>query len=188
MGMAEAVIATLDALDIHDFHLLGHSMGGMVAIQMALLAPARIDRLIAYATHTSGHLPDRFETFAQSKQRLADNFALARQQIAATWFITGEHHPSFNLVSDCAKHVTLDTARKALDAMAGFDVTDQLTRLTAKTLIISAEFDKTYTANSIAALKEQLPHAQFKCISDASHNAHLEQPRQFNDLVKAFIE
>jgi pimeloyl-ACP methyl ester carboxylesterase len=55
-GYAEAVLDALDGLGIQRFHLLGHSMGGMVVQDMVRLAPERVDRLVLYATGPLGLL------------------------------------------------------------------------------------------------------------------------------------
>ena len=47
---ATAVLDTLDKLGIERFHLLGHSMGGMVVQQLVHQAPHRVDRLVLYGT------------------------------------------------------------------------------------------------------------------------------------------
>ncbi len=49
-GYGAAVMALLDSLKLGSFHLVGYSLGGAVAQQMALDHPDRIDRLVAYAT------------------------------------------------------------------------------------------------------------------------------------------
>ena len=69
-GMAAAVMALIDTLDINRFHLLGHSMGGMVAQQIALDHPRRLEKLVLYGTASLGDLPKRFETLQASRARI----------------------------------------------------------------------------------------------------------------------
>ena len=68
---ARAVLATLDHLGVGRFHLLGHSMGGMVVQDLVHQAPQRVDRLVLYGTGPLGSIPGRFETMARSRERLA---------------------------------------------------------------------------------------------------------------------
>ena len=69
-GYAQQVLSFLSDMGVERFHLLGHSMGGMIAQQMTAMAPERVQRLICYGTGPRGVLPDRFETIEQSRMRL----------------------------------------------------------------------------------------------------------------------
>ena len=70
---AQSVLTLLDQLGVERFHLLGHSMGGMVVQEIVRLAPARVQRLVLYATGPQGSIPGRFETLARSRERLAED-------------------------------------------------------------------------------------------------------------------
>ena len=72
-GYARAVLACLDELGVERFHLLGHSMGGMIVQEMVRQAPQRVNRLVLYGTGPLGLLPGRFETMARSRERLAED-------------------------------------------------------------------------------------------------------------------
>ena len=66
---ADWVICYLKAEGIRRYHLLGHSMGGMIAQEIALTDAAAVKKLILYATGAEGVLPGRFETIDESKKR-----------------------------------------------------------------------------------------------------------------------
>lgn len=87
-GYAEFVLNYLDLQGIDQFHLLGHSMGGMIVQEIVAMVPQRIDYLILYGTGPVGMLPNRFETIEESKRRLiADGPKSTGRRIAATWFM-----------------------------------------------------------------------------------------------------
>lgn len=185
--MSGQVAETLAAAGIARYHLLGHSMGGMVALQLALTAPARLHSLIVYASYSSGNLPERFETFAQSKQRLHRDFTAAKRHICATWLNAGTRHAHFDLLLQCSAPVSLATAEKALDAMAAFDISAQVGAITLPTLLLSAEQDKTYAARCQRDLAAQLPQAQCKVMRNCAHCAHLEDEAAFNQILSAWL-
>ena len=70
---AQSVLKTLDQLGIQNFHLLGHSMGGMIVQEIVHQAPKRVVRLVLYGTGPQGSIPGRFETMARSRERLAED-------------------------------------------------------------------------------------------------------------------
>jgi len=67
------VLAELDKENIHTFHSLGHSMGGMIAQEIVLRAPERVKKLILYATGPVGSIPGRFESIQVSRQLLQEH-------------------------------------------------------------------------------------------------------------------
>ena len=70
-GYADWVVRHLRGLGVEEYHLLGHSMGGMIAQEIARRDFERVDRLVLYATGAIGVLPGRFETIEESKKRAA---------------------------------------------------------------------------------------------------------------------
>ena len=182
-AMAEQTQKTLAAAGVGRFYLLGHSMGGMVALQLALQAPAQVAGLIVYAGNGSGNLPNRFETFAESKRRLRKNFAAGKRQICATWLMDGEQNPHFALLAQCAARVRQQTAQRAIDAMRDFDATARLHELKMPTLVVSAERDRTYSLSGQRQLQAAIAQAQWKIIRGCAHCAHLEKERQFAAVI-----
>ena len=187
-AMATAVRETLAAHGCDKYHLLGHSMGGMVALQLALSLPAQVTSLIVYASNSSGNLPDRFESFTESKRRMRENFSLSKRRICATWFVEGEDNQHFDILEQCATVVTLATAEKAIAAMSAFDVNAQVGRLAMPTLIISAEKDRTYSLICQEQLHARMPQAQWRIIKNCAHCAHLEDENAFNQLIAEWLD
>ena len=60
--MAKIIIDCLKKRGINKFHLLGHSMGGMIAQEIAKIAGDQIFKLICYGTGPIGEVPGRFES------------------------------------------------------------------------------------------------------------------------------
>ena len=186
--IATQVMETIELLNIEKYYLLGHSMGGMVVLQMAILDQNKIAKLIPYATNSNGNLPERFESFEQSKQRFIDDgIEKTKRYLCSTWFKQGEQAQYFK---DCIRYggeIALDTIFNALDAIKSFDVSDQLDLITTKTLVLAAEQDRTYALHHLKKLAQNLPQAELKILDRCYHNAHLENPQNFNQLILDFI-
>ena len=135
----------LSARDVQSFHLVGHSMGGMIAQEMVEQAPDRINRLVLYGTGASGVLPGRFETIETSKNRAqADGSRATARRIAATWFLHREKAPAYEACAQIAELSGVEAIIAGLDAMNGWSGTAYLTHIKAKTLVIWGDHDRTY--------------------------------------------
>ena len=69
-SMANFILDCLKDKKIDKFYLLGHSMGGMIAQEMAKMDGNKISKLICYSTGPMGEMPDRFETMDESRNNL----------------------------------------------------------------------------------------------------------------------
>ncbi len=183
-GFAEWVIAQLNHRDVSRFNLLGHSMGGMIAQEVAFRVPDQIEKLILYATGAVGVLPGRFETIAQSKARAsAEGAQASARRIAASWFLHGAASPAFEACAAIAERTGLDAVLAGLDAMEAWSGEDALGHLTCDTLLIWGDRDRTYPWSQIEKLWKNIPQTSLSVFPNSAHAVHLEYPGPFNDVL-----
>ncbi len=187
-GFAAWALEALSARGVTQFHLLGHSMGGMVAQQMVALAPSRVMSLVLYGTGAQGVLPGRFETIETSKERAqAEGAQATARRIAATWFLERENAPAFEVCAQIAQASSIDAILGGLDAMNGWSGTAHLARITAPTLVICGDHDRTYSWEQTQALWRGIAGADLAVLPRCSHAAHLEKPALFNAVLQSFL-
>lgn len=187
-GFAEHVIADLDARGIERCVLVGHSMGGMIAQEVASRIPQRLDRLVLYGTGPLGSMPERFEPLEVSLDRLLqDGVAKTARRIAATWLLRGEEHPGFEALSTIGAQADGEAARIALNAMAKWDGRASLPLLTMPSLIVWGDEDRSYRWRQVEYLWTHLPAASLAVIPGASHAAHVEKPELFRLILEDFL-
>ena len=185
---ADWALGELDTRGIKTFHLVGHSMGGMVVQEMATRAPDRIDRLVLYGTGATGILPGRFETIGVSKRRAcADGPQATARRIVATWFLERESAEAYEDCAEIAEESSLKAILTGLDAMQGWSGTDQLQAIKAKTLVIWGDHDRTYPWHQTERLWQSIRGANLSVIPACAHAAHLEKPGLFNSLLRDFF-
>lgn len=185
---ARAVIATLDRLGVDRFHLLGHSMGGMIVQEMVHQAPQRVQRLVLYATAAQGNLPGRFETMARSRERLAEEgVERVARRTCATWLVEREASPAFESLAALAVRASEQAARAGLCAMEGWDGRDRLAAIRQRTLIIWGERDRSYGWPLIEMLWRTIPNASLAVLPDCAHALHLERTALFHTLLLEFL-
>lgn len=187
-GMAAAVVDLLDALGVGDFCLVGHSMGGMVVQAMAASQGARIQKLVLYGTACSGEMPKRFEPFSETARTMAaEGVETTGARIGKTWFVEGERAPYYPLCQNSGAGTTLEAALAGLRAMPAWDGTAALANLAMPTLVMGGDRDRSYSLQEMAFLAATLPDAQLAILPGCAHNAHLEKPDLFNQMLADFL-
>ena len=187
--MAKAILESLELKKIHNFNLLGHSMGGMIAQEMTKLVGKKILKLICYGTGPRGSIPGRFETIDQSREKLKTNgLESTAHRIAKTWFIKEDKAKYFYLCDEAAKQTSIEAADNGLVAMKNWSGVDNLKDIKNKTLIIWGDKDKAYNYNQVETLNNNIPNSELKVIEGCSHNVHLEKPDAFNKTITEFLK
>ncbi len=186
---AEAVLVELSGMGIQTFHLLGHSMGGMIVQAMVKQAPERINKLVLYATGAIGSLPGRFEPIAESIRKAEVEGAYATsQRIASNWFLAGAKSPGYSKCAELAEVGSLQAILAGLTAMEAWSGVHQLAHINQSSLIIWGDSDATYTWRQIEQLWQQIQSSQLAVLPQCGHAAHLEKPTLFNAMVSAFLQ
>ena len=188
-SMARSILDAIDQRGIGKFHLLGHSMGGMIVQEMTKLAGNKVEKLICYGTGPRGNMPERFETIDQSRERLkTEGLTDTAHRIAKTWFVKEDKAKHFDLCSKAGKLATLEAADAALVAMKNWDGLENLKNIKNKTLIIWGDKDRAYNRNQVDTLNENITDSNLIIFEGCSHNVHLENPQKFNKTVSDFLQ
>ena len=186
--MAKSVLQCLDDKKINEFHLMGHSMGGMIVQEMASISPERINKLICFATGSIGNIPDRFESIDVSIERLKkEGIKETVKRIPPKWFVEGNNSKYFYLCENAAKETTEETAHNALNAMKNWNGFDNLKNIKNQTLIIWGDKDVSYNFEQVDTLNKNIPNSDLIIFKGCSHNVHLEESEKFNNIIKDFL-
>ncbi|ANG64661.1 alpha/beta hydrolase [Marinobacterium aestuarii] len=185
---ADCVLHQLDKLGVENFYLMGHSMGGMIAQEIALKAPDRVTRLVLYCTGPNGRLPGRFEPLEESIRKVCERGTEepARYTVP-TWFTLGTEDPDCQEGIEMALQVSRQTYINGLKAMGGWSAEQRLGSIRAQTLVLWADRDRTYMWQQPEALWKGIKGANLAVIPQCAHNAHLEKSHVFNQIVFDFI-
>lgn len=187
-GFADWVIADLHRRGITRYDLLGHSMGGMIAQDIARRDAGRVRRLILYSTGAVGVLPGRFESIETSKQRARSDGAKATaRRIAATWFAAGADDPAYPACARIAETASDAAIQAGLDAMQGWSSTGGLGAIGAETLVLWGDGDRTYPWAQTERLWSGITGARLAVVPGCAHAVHLEKPALFNAVLGDFL-
>jgi 2-hydroxy-6-oxonona-2,4-dienedioate hydrolase len=187
-GLSRSLVGLLDELGVEQFALLGHSLGGSVALQTALDHPQRVDKLVLYATGSTGNLPKRFESVDDTINRIqSDGIEATAKRIAATWFVEGTRAPMYDFCVAAAGKPDQAAAVKAMKNLPAWDVTDRLAELKMPVFVICGDRDRSYGLEDTLAMARCIAASQFCVIPNCAHATHLEAPEVFTDLLATFL-
>lgn len=187
-GLADWVLDLLGEREIKQYHLMGHSMGGMVVQEMARRDPSAVRSLVLYATGAIGVLPGRFETIEESKARVENDGVLpTASRIAATWFWENENAAHFKDCERIAQMATKEAIVAGLDAMQDWSGAAHLPELLQSTLVICGDRDRTYSWDQTFRLWTDIPNASLSVISGCAHAVHMEKPGLFNSALLDYL-
>ena len=186
--IAERLLKCLEKKKISKFHLLGHSMGGMIAQEMIRISPKKVLKLVLYSTGSVGEMPERFETVKQSRENLKKNgLKKTLFDIAKTWFIKGDAAKHFNVCIESGKATSVVTAENSLKAFEKWNGTKALKKIKNETLILWGNKDKSYKFKQIMILKNNIKNSKLEIVKNCAHNVHLEKPSKFNKIINNFL-
>jgi 3-oxoadipate enol-lactonase len=192
--MARDVIAVLDAARIPRAHVLGVSLGGMVAQELAIQHPHRIDRLVLACT-TPGWpfaypMPAASVGLMAATRRLPREVALRRHVENALSAHTVAHRPELveRLVAHQRPRRTAPDAWSA-QAAAGAGYVGQLnqTRIRAHTLILHGDADTVVDPRNAQLLADRIPNSRLVILPYRGHLFFWEDPKGFADTVTSFL-
>jgi len=185
---ATYLLNSLEERKLDKFHLLGHSMGGMIVQEMATKDKGKISKLVCYSTGAKGEMPGRFETVDKSKENFKKKgLEETAKNIAKTWFVKGEDDKYFKTCIEIGKQTTIEAVNNYLDAFKSWNGIENLKKIKNKTLIVWGDKDKSYNLEQIRTLKNNIKNGKLIVFKNCAHNVHLEKINEFNMTIKDFL-
>lgn len=169
----------------------GISMGGTVALQLALDFPQYVDRLVLINTFACLR-PKRFDETAY----LVKRFVVANlrgkeyqaETVAKRLFPKPEQAELRKELVTRILQADQKVYRQAMQALALFDVRSRLSSLSMPTLVISGENDTTVPLPNQLELAKGIPQAEHRMIPDAGHAVIADQVVAFNKVFLHFLQ
>ncbi|HUP26415.1 MAG TPA: proline iminopeptidase-family hydrolase [Candidatus Limnocylindrales bacterium] len=196
-------------LGLNTIHLLGHSWGGMLAIDYLLTQPEGVHSAVLASTMIS--MPLYQEEVDKLKQALPANVyaALTKHEKAGTtdaslykWayneyqkqhlFRGGEFPPELSIPQESVGDASYKKMWGASEAyadgtMKNWDRIKKLHEITIPTLITSGQYDE-LTPWQASITRDNIPNSQLKIFTNGSHLVHIEQPEEYVHELEKFIE
>jgi pimeloyl-ACP methyl ester carboxylesterase len=178
---AEVVRTFAEMLGLAPFAVVGHSMGGAIAIEFALRYPARLAELILVGTGA------KLRVAPQIMTGILDDFP-GTAQLLAQW--THGEHVDPNLLRLYVRRLREVNPQVIHDDFAACDAFDRradVGRITTPTLILCGDADRMTPVKYSQSLHEQIAGSQLVVVPGAGHMVMLEQPAAVAEAVASFL-
>ena len=189
--MTADVAYLLDALGIRRTHVVGLSMGGCVAQQLALDDPARVCSLTlvnTFARFDMGSPSNAIPLVARMGVLGLLGLPAQARFVAARLFPKPEQAQMRTLAAQRIASNDMMTYIRLLLAISAFDVTHRLSEITCPTLVIAGDRDTTVPLRAKKLVAQHVPGARFELVADSGHATPIDQAEVFNRLVLEFVE
>lgn len=195
--MASDVVELLDVLEIHEAHILGGSMGGMIAQEIALNHPEKVKRLILVCTSPGGQkiwdLPGQLQGFYQMSWNFQPPEGLSNEELLAVdlgmsysdeYIKKNRSQFSYTRVTDT---VLIETLRKQYEGFVKHDTYDRLPNIKHKTLILHGSEDRLTFPEGAFILDERIPDSRLVMFEGLKHSFLVEEREKVTKIVLDFL-
>ena len=192
---ANDAAAVLRALGVARAHVVGISMGGFIALELALRHPEMVGKLVLTGTSAGGptHVPPGPEMQAMLVQdrtgvEVGELGKRTYTRLMAPGF--AERHPDvMERVAENARYrpQVPEMYLRQLQACMGHNASDRLSQIHAPTLVVHGEVDPLVPVENGKYLAEHIPGARLMLYPDTGHIAIIERADEYNREVLAFL-
>jgi 3-oxoadipate enol-lactonase len=189
--MAADAAGLLEALEIESAHVLGISMGGMIAQELALAHPDRLRSLTLGCTYCGG--PGSYLMDPADFKGMVEAMASGSQErvFRAMWELNlspgfraeESGYAEFTAMAK-AMPVPPQTVQLQLQAIAAHDTSARLGELSTPTLLIHGSADRVLPVANGPLIASLLPAARLELLEDVGHMFWWEQPERSGELIR----
>jgi 3-oxoadipate enol-lactonase len=196
--MSDDVAGLLNSLRVPKAHILGQSMGSLIAQELAINHPKKVEGLVLVSTSPGGSvyetIPGQKEALEKLKWTFASPPGMSPQTVMEEIMGMCCQKEFFDknkakLMTYMPKYPTsVSTLEKQYDAIMKFDTCDRLKKIRSKTLVIHGEEDKLCMPESARILVKQIPNANLKMFKQAGHLVLEEKWQETETAILDFLE
>lgn len=191
-AMADDVLDIANALDLSSFSLMGHALGGLIGLDIAVRYPAMLEKLVlinawSKADAHSGRCFDvRIELLEKSG---VPAFVKAQPLFLypAVWMSENADRLDREEKHGIEHFQGRENILRRIAALRNFDHDDRLKEIAVPTLVLAARDDLLVPYRRSERLAEGLPNARLFLLETGAHAVNVVEPQAFNDTLLSFL-
>jgi 3-oxoadipate enol-lactonase len=182
-GLARDVAELLDELGVGRVSACGLSLGGAVALRLALDAPERVDRLVLASTSARFGPPETWQERADTVRERGMEAVVGG--VRERWFTP--EFPDVRRFEETMLATDPEGYARCCEAIRDWDARDELGAMTAPTLVVSATHDPSTPPEHGEELAAGIRDASLLVVDGAAHLVNVQCPDVFNDALLAHL-
>ncbi len=189
--LAADVAKLLDVLEIPQAHILGLSLGGLVAQVLAIDFAAKVKQLVLVNTFARLWPTSLPEVYTLARRAVVSRFFPPRttaRVVAHDLFPRIDQLPWREAVLVRVSANDSVSYRYLVDAIRRFDSRSHLDRITASTLLITGDRDAVVPRGCQQQLVQGIRKIKWHIVRDSGHATPIDQPAEFNRVVLKFLK
>jgi pimeloyl-ACP methyl ester carboxylesterase len=192
--LAKDTVALMDAIEVPIAHILGLSLGGMIAQEVALSYPDRIRGLVLASAHCGGKrvvrvsdagvsvMPEELYSNTRDRKQKATEMMFSKKTLA------GAPEVVENYLDVSSRYPpSEEVLQKMRNSVQAYDSFERLPLIQAPTLVISGEDDILVAPENSRILAARIPGAQLEIIKEGGHQLLIEKPDESNRIIMDFL-
>jgi 3-oxoadipate enol-lactonase len=187
-GFAAEIVSLLDSLKAWPIVLVGTSMGGYIALTIAMQEQARIRKLVLCHTACSRRVPPDVMAERLAALHAGEMPDYARVAVKHAIAPTASEELRGRVIEMLGKNDKKAFIQIFSGDALDFNLCGQLATLTLPTLIISNEDDKVVPYPRSVELNQGIPNSRLEVIPGTGHLSYMEKPVEFNRVLQAFLK
>ncbi len=190
--MADDVLEVMAASGTPRAHIIGHALGGLMGLNLALRTPEKIASLTLINAWSRAD-PHSARCFDVRLALLADTGVEAFLQAQplflypAEWMAQHADRLAAEHAHGLAHFQGADTIRRRIAALRAFDVDDRLAEIACPVLIVATRDDMLVPWSRSVRLAEGIPGAQMVLTPEGGHAVNVTNPTRFNRVLDDFL-
>lgn len=188
-GIARQLLAALDANGIERCSCVGVALGGLVALQLAAMAPPRIERLVVANARWTPTVATRAEWLARIATVKVGGLAAIAESTIDLWF-TRRYQRRWPARMRAARRMLLATSEAGYVAVAeaesDFDARPLLSSIRCPVLVVSGAQDAGASTDDARAMAQAV-HARHLVLDPCAQMSNVERAEAFNSEVALFL-
>ncbi|HEX3432706.1 MAG TPA: alpha/beta hydrolase [Solirubrobacteraceae bacterium] len=204
-GYARMLDGLLDRLEIDAAAVVGNSMGGFIAAELAISFPQRVERLVLVSAAGISTHQHRGSVRAVPALRVAERLLMAggawtaaksdtvarRARLRDLTLSVVARHPSrlpAPLAAEQLRGAGKAGFMQGLEAVLDYEIRERLGEIACPTLIVWGDSDRLINVRDADVFAELIPNSRKVVFADTGHVSMLERPDEFNALLEQFLD
>jgi pimeloyl-ACP methyl ester carboxylesterase len=191
--MARDVAETIESTHAAPAHVIGHSLGGLVAQELALSYPRSVRSLVLASCHAGA---------GRWRSALVESWILLRHRSTLAeftratlpWLVARSYYASASQVEGLVRYAERNAHPQEPEAFErqaraglGHDTHSRLSRIDCSTLVLTGEVDLVNPPEDSESLARGIPRSAFEILPDVGHLPHVERPAEFRKRIERFL-